>query len=151
MWLYPSPLSAAIQLLNGCRIYPLSQWTPSKLYRSLFFFFPTHSTAHLTVTVLLQKVSKCVLVVLAYVPQIYTTALISEETRRLQESDGWVLEVSTNLYPRFPIKPVQWCVWRWLCVISEDAHLKIRLLFFIPDTLRLGRLYTVWWSYKHIS
>lgn len=32
----PSSLSVAIQLLNGSRIYPLNQWTPSKLYKSFF-------------------------------------------------------------------------------------------------------------------
>lgn len=90
MWLYPSPLSAAIQLSNGCRIYPLRRWTPSKLYRSLFFFIFTHSTVHFTVTVLLQKVSKCVLVVLANVPRIYTVLISGrkdEETPRHKVMD----------------------------------------------------------------
>lgn len=35
-----SPIQSAIQLLNGCRIYPLSQRAPSKLYR--IFFHPAN-------------------------------------------------------------------------------------------------------------
>lgn len=101
--------------------------------------FVSHCSPSMTVKgyVLLQKLPLCVLVVLADITEI-STATISRSV--------WS---STNLYSGFHHQTFQRCG-------SEPCnlricHLKIRLLFFIPDTLHPCRLDTIWWTIKDNS
>lgn len=85
--LSPFSRNSAIEWLSHL---PTETMNTIKTVQKSFFFIFTHSTVHFTVTVLLQKVSKCVLVVLANVPRIYTVLISGrkdEETPRHKVMD----------------------------------------------------------------
>lgn len=69
---------------------------------------------------------------------------------KVQEIKKWMSAwSSTNLYSGFHHQTFQWCRSE-PCNLSI-CHLKIRLLFFIPDTLHPCRLDTIWWTFKDDS